>query len=105
MKSRLPLLIALLGVVVALIVVGGVRAQLAREQEPPLVPTAPRHVEYLMISPHEIGLDLNIARTIDYAATTARINAYAAAGWRVREFGMFDYPAVLLERDVVPAGE
>jgi hypothetical protein len=105
MKTRFPLLVALLGVVAVIILVGGSGAQMARETDPSFATPPARQVEYLMISPHEIGLDLNIARTIDYAATTALMNAYAADGWRVREFGMFDYPAVLLERDVLPTGE
>lgn len=58
-----------------------------------------------MIHPEEIGMDLDIARVLDYRQATARLNRYAADGWRVRGFGMFEYAVVLLERDVDPPAE
>lgn len=81
----------------------GLQGQRVTEPTPPPVVT----MEYLLIPPADIGIPLDILKTVHYEETTWRLNELAAEGWRVRDFGMFELPAVLLEREVVhaPAGE
>lgn len=80
----------------------GVEAQRQNVSNPvPAVTT-----EYLVVAPEEIGVDLNdILQRVDYELTTERLNALAADGWRVKEFGMFNRPAVVLERELVRGEE
>lgn len=98
---NISIFLAVTGLATVAIILGVLNLQAQRNQE--LVPTAPvQTVEYLLITPQDIGISGDLVPTIDYDETTRRLNTYAADGWRVRESGMFGLPVVLLERDVPP---